>query len=231
MSLRSVKQYRFQAPFQQKQSPYFELKAIELDIACVVNENRQSDHYSIYFIEEGDGEYEIDFQSFRIHQAGLFFLTPGQVFQVVSEKVKRGFQISFDQDFYCIETHGKEIACDGVLFNAVNGHGVIPLSAVQAQKLHHTVQQIIDELQEPGTAHQTMPETYLRLFIIEALRISQNLQQENTTTSTQQQEHPLISRFNELINQHFPKDHSVRFYANELGISPKSLTISSQLQR
>ena len=125
MSIRSVQQYQFRAPFPQKQPPYFELKAIELDVACVVNEDRKSAHYSIYFIEEGEGEYEIDFQSFRIQQAGLFFLTPGQVFQVASEKVKKGFQISFDQDFYCIETHGKEIACDGVLFNAVNGHGAL----------------------------------------------------------------------------------------------------------
>ena len=59
------------------------------------------------------------FNSYDFNGEVLFFLSPGQVFTVTSEKIKEAYQLSFIRDFYCIQTHDKEVSCNGVLFNNV----------------------------------------------------------------------------------------------------------------
>ena len=49
----------------------------------------------------------------------LFFLSPGQVFTVESEQIKTAYMLVFKRNFYCIHTHDKEVACNGVLFNNI----------------------------------------------------------------------------------------------------------------
>ena len=97
----------------------FSLQEVVFDTACVVHESQQIDNYSIFYIKEGKGSYQIDFKSYSFDGNVLFFLSPGQVFAVETEKIKKAYRISFVRDFYCIQTHDKEVSCNGVLFNNI----------------------------------------------------------------------------------------------------------------
>lgn len=220
MSINAVKQYQYQPIQPEGPVPHFEVRAIRLDTYCVANENDISEYYKIYWIEDGTGEYEIDFQSIRIEGAGIFCLSPGQVFNVRNEQVRQGYQIIFDREFYCVETHGKEIACNGVLFNNVHRAAIIPLRATDASAFRTIIDNLIGELNAPGAAHRAMLETYLRLFLIQALRIWDEQQEPD---QREPEDSHLAADFIALVEKHFREVHAVSEYAELLFVSPKSL--------
>lgn len=222
MSVRSIQHYTYKGDSKLAKLVHFEVTSISLETSCIANENAVSDYFKIYWIEEGHGSYQIDFNSFTIENAGLFFLTPGQVLTVNTEKVKSGYQISFDKEFYCVETHGKEIACNGVLFNNVHKATMIPLANEDTPYFVEVMEKMIQEIENPGLAHREMLETYLRMFLIGALRKWNSI---NIIPETEEEESSqLVGDFIALVEKHFRTQHSVSEYAMQLGVSPKSLT-------
>src|SRR5688572_2370990 len=59
----------------------------------------------------------IDFNKYNVTRDTLFFIGPDQLFRM--ENGSSGKMVYYNRDFYCIEIHDKEVACDGVLFNNV----------------------------------------------------------------------------------------------------------------
>lgn len=221
MSISSIKTYRYQEPLATQTPTFFEVQRIQLETSCVANHSHQSDNYKIYYLEEGMGKYQIDFQSVEIDGAGIFCLSPGQVLTVETEAVKSGYQIAFNREFYCVETHGKEIACNGVLFNNVHRATAIQLSADEVGTFRMLVNNMIRELENPGKAHREMLETYLRMFLIEVLRMHDEHLEVPATED--EPESRLVGDFIALVEKHFRSIHAVSDYAERLFVSPKSL--------
>ncbi len=222
MAVQTVKKYNYEKPISVESPPFFQVESVSMDTSCVINRSHQAEHYKIFYIEKGDGDYQIDFQKFSIHGAGIFFLSPGQTLTIDAEKFKFGYRISFNRDFYCVQMHGKEIACNGVLFNNVHRAAFLQLEHADKETFCRQVQSMIDELKNPGPAHQEMLETYLRLFLIESLRIQskQNIPaavEEDSKSAT-------VSEFITLVDTHFREIHAVSGYAEKLFITPKSLS-------
>ena len=101
MAIQDIKTYKYQ--------DVFSLQTVQFEKACVVNKPEQINTYKIFWIKEGKGTYHIDFETYSFDGSVLFFLSPGQIFSVDSEKIKEAYQLSFVQDFYCIQTHDKEV--------------------------------------------------------------------------------------------------------------------------
>jgi len=221
MSIKAVKKFSFIQDLKPG-DPFFEVSSIQLETSCVINENEVSNFFKVFWIEEGYGEYEIDFNKFTIEETGLFFLSPGQILTVNTEKVKSGYQISFDKDFYCVETHGKEIACNGVLFNNIHRATYIALEPSDRTIFSNIIQNMVQELEQPGPAHREMLETYLRMLLIQSLR-KLDLQQADPGSGGEESNR-LVSSFITLIEKHFKQTHSVAEYADKLFITPKSLS-------
>jgi AraC-like DNA-binding protein len=221
MSISSVQSFRYQPALSETSPVFFELHRIQLENSCVASHSHRSDHYKIYFLEEGKGRYQIDFQEFEIDGTGIFCLSPGQVLTVESEAMKSGYQIAFNREFYCVETHGKEIACNGVLFNNVHRATVLQLSETATDAYRLIVQNMIRELENPGKAHREMLETYLRMFLIEVLRMYD--EQAGWESGDNDTESRLAESFIALVEKHFRTIHAVSDYAEKLFVSPKSL--------
>ncbi|MGB0892065.1 MAG: AraC family transcriptional regulator, partial [Flavobacteriaceae bacterium] len=123
----------------------FSVSTVQFEKACVVNKPKQIDAYTIFWIKEGKGTYHIDFEKYSFNDNVLFFLSPGQVFSVDSEKIKEAYQISFVRDFYCIQTHDAEIACNGVLFNNIYETPFVKPCEKDTQKLSFILENLIEE--------------------------------------------------------------------------------------
>ncbi|WP_196887698.1 helix-turn-helix domain-containing protein [Aureivirga sp. CE67] len=211
MAIQEIKTYTYQ--------DNFTLQVVQFEKACVVAKPTQVDAYSIYWIKEGKGTYHIDFESYSFEGGVLFFLSPGQIFNVESEKIKEAYQLTFNPDFYCIQTHDAEIACNGVLFNNIYESPFVKPCAKDVVKLDFILENLIEEFQESHTAKYDMLQAYLKQFIILSVRIKKEnhiLKEDNETK--------LFKDFSLLVEQNFRKLHSVTEYANRLGLSPKSIT-------
>lgn len=198
----------------------FSLSVIQFEKACVFNNPEQIDAYNIYWIKDGKGVYNIDFESYAFDDNVLFFLSPGQVFSVESEKIKEAYKLTFVRDFYCIQAHDKEVACNGILFNNVYETPFIKPCESDTNKLNFILESLIDEFKkEDVTAQYDMLQAYLKQFIIHSVRIKKEHHIIKNNDETK-----LFKDFSVLVEQNFKTLHSVTNYANRLGVSPKSLT-------
>ena len=197
----------------------FPLSVIQFEKACTFNKPEQTDAYSVYWIKEGKGIYNIDFESYTFDDNVLFFLSPGQVFSVESEKIKEAYNLAFVRDFYCIQTHDKEVACNGVLFNNVYETPFVKPCESDTKKLEFILENLIDEFNQKETAQYDMLQSYLKQFIIHSVRVKKEHHIIKDDSDTK-----LFKDFSLLVEQNFKTLHSVTDYANRLGISPKSLT-------
>ncbi|MFD1616119.1 helix-turn-helix domain-containing protein [Gelatiniphilus marinus] len=202
----------------------FSLSVVQFEKACVFNKPEQIDAYNIYWIKQGRGVYNIDFESYAFNDNVLFFLSPGQVFSVESEKIKEAYKLNFVRDFYCIQAHDKEVACNGVLFNNIYETPFVKPSKSDTKKLNFILESLIDEFKkEEATAQYDMLQAYLKQFIILSVRVKKEHHVIKDDTETK-----LFKDFSLLVEQNFKTLHSVTDYANRLGISPKSLTKNFQ---
>lgn len=197
----------------------FSLSVVQFEKACTFNKPEQTEAYSIYWIKEGKGKYNIDFESYTFNDNVLFFLSPGQVFSVESEKVKEAYKLTFVRDFYCIQIHDKEVACNGILFNNVYETPFVKPCESDTKKLNFILESLIDEFNQKETAQYDMLQSYLKQFIIHSVRVKKEHHVIKNDEETK-----LFKDFSLLVNQNFKTMHSVTDYANRLGVSPKSLT-------
>ncbi|MGI9532617.1 helix-turn-helix domain-containing protein [Lutimonas sp.] len=197
----------------------FSLQEVVFDKACVVHESEQIEDYSIFYIKEGKGSYQIDFKSYSFDGNVLFFLSPGQVFSVDTEKIKKAYRIRFVRDFYCIQTHDKEVSCNGVLFNNVYETPFVHPNLSELSKLDHIITELSEEFKLGETAQYDMLQSYLKQFIVLSVRIKKGTKPVVAEKST-----PLFKDFSTLVDVHFKKQHAIGFYADRLGVSPKSLS-------
>ncbi|WP_420571554.1 helix-turn-helix domain-containing protein [Kordia sp.] len=197
----------------------FSLSVVQFEKACVVSKPEQVDSYTIYWIKEGKGTYHIDFEEYTFEGNIIFFLSPGQVFSVSSEKIKEAYKLSFQRDFYCIQTHDKEISCNGVLFNNVYDSPYVIPKPKDIQRLSLLLEDLIEEFNNENSGQYDMLQTYLKQFIIHSVRVKKDDFVVKSATETK-----LYKDFSVLVEQNFKQMHSVSAYADRLGISPKSIT-------
>ena len=216
MAIQPIKTYNYKN--------IFSLQRVQFEKACIVNKPKQIDRYSIFWIKEGKGTYTIDFKSYSFEGNVLLFLSPGQIFSITSEKIKQAYQLSFVKDFYCIQAHDAEIACNGILFNTVYETPFIYPSDKESKKLDIVIDLLVEEFESEKTAQYDMLQSFLKQFIIQSVRLKKETYNVIADTETK-----LFKDFSVLVELHFKKLHSVTAYANRLGISPKSL--SKHLQK
>ncbi|PWG05936.1 helix-turn-helix domain-containing protein [Polaribacter aquimarinus] len=197
----------------------FSVSTVQFEIACTIDHSVQQNAYAIYWIQEGKGTYNIDFEQYNFEDNVLFFLSPGQVFTVDSEQIKTAYKLTFVRDFYCIQTHDKEVACNGILFNNIYETPFVKPCKKDTQKLQFILESLIEEFQQNETAQYDMLQAYLKQFIINSVRVKKENHVIKEDTETR-----LFKDFSLLVEQNFRTLHSVTDYANRLGVSPKSIT-------
>lgn len=197
----------------------FSVSKVAFDSACAIDHVLRQETYSIYWIKEGKGTYNIDFKQYHFEDNVLFFLSPGQVFTVAFEQIKTAYKLSFVRDFYCIQTHDAEVACNGVLFNNVYETPFVKPCKKDSIKLNFILENLIEEFTQPEAAQYDMLLSYLKQFIVSSVRIKKDNDSFKTDTETR-----LFKDFSTLVEQNYKTLHTVTEYANRLGMSPKSIT-------
>ncbi|MFD2529742.1 MULTISPECIES: helix-turn-helix domain-containing protein [Polaribacter] len=197
----------------------FSVSTVRFDKACTIDHSVQQNAYAIYWIQEGSGTYNIDFKQYQFDDNVLFFLSPGQVFTVDSEQIKTAYKLTFVKDFYCIQTHDAEVACNGILFNNIYETPFVKPCKKDTDKLDFILTSLLEEFQQNETAQYDMLQAYLKQFIISAVRVKKENHVVKEDVETR-----LFKDFSLLVEQNYKTLHSVTDYAKRLGLSPKSIT-------
>lgn len=128
----------------------------------------------------------------------------------------------FNREFYCIVDHDAEVGCAGFLFYGIHHPMILPLTADEQEGISLLNNLCVEDIMVKDTMQGEMLRTVLKRLIINITRIAKKKAAMGGKISADRFD--LLRRFNMLLEQHFRKEHEVRFYAGELNRSPKTLS-------
>lgn len=194
---------------------YLEFRA---GLAELLSQPEAAGYIKILLVEAG-GEVVVDFQEFRLAQATLFFLNAGQYFHL-SEGCA-GTALYYNRDFYCVEIHDQEVACDGILFHNAYEIPSVQVEGAAAPAIAYLLQAIRQELAHADASQEEMLRLLLKQLIIKATRLWK--QQHGAVDEQAQQEVEFARTFSQLVEWHYRRCHTVADYAALLYLTPKAL--------
>lgn len=208
----------FMARFRQfsfKQFGYFDFDS---NLPQKLAEQDFSSFIKVVFLKSG-AKAIIDFKEYDLNQDALLFINAGQ-YHKFDERGK-GTMLYYNRDFYCVEIHDKEVACDGILFHNVYEIPVIWMTDQISGEIKMIVNAIKDELENEESSMEEMLRIFLKQIIIKATRLWKKEHQLEGEEASQEVE--FTRNFSQLVEWHYTRYHTVADYANLLNITPKAL--------
>jgi AraC family transcriptional regulator, transcriptional activator of pobA len=179
------------------------------------------DYYAIVFIEQGTGVHYIDFNAYTVTDSSIFFLTPGQMHQLLFFAEPKGYVLLFTEDFLVSNAIPQRLLDDLYLFNE---YGVSPPLAISEEQLSAYLSLIkqmdfftisIDKYNTEALA------SLVQLFLI----LGNNhcsLKKEDALVLAEGG-NSILRNFKSLLNKRFAQQHQVSYYADELAVSADHL--------
>ncbi|WP_312992823.1 helix-turn-helix domain-containing protein [Chryseobacterium flavum] len=181
--------------------------------------NKIREHIKVLFIPK-NAIIQVDFQEIAMKTDALLFINPHVILKPC--ETIGGQLMHFNKDFYCVEIHDHEVACDGILYNNVFEIPFINLNEEQSVEIQKIISDIQFELGNEDSSTEEMLRTLLKLIILKSTRIWK--QQHQLSDSVQQADVQFLRKFSKLVEQHFKTHHTVADYADMLCITPKNLS-------
>lgn len=128
----------------------------------------------------------------------------------------------FNRAFYCIIDHDKEVSCVGFLFYGAQQLMFTTLNKTNSHKVDLLLQVFLEEFETVDNIQEDMLRMLLKRLIIIVTRLAK--QQFLPGLDLPDQKLDIIRKFNLLVEDHYKKEHSVRFYADQVNRSPKTLS-------
>lgn len=186
-----------------------------------INGNKFRYDIKVFFIPAGY-ELSVDFNHFKTTKPTLFFLT-NQHLKIEKGK-EEGILLYYNRDFYCIQIHDKEVACDGLLFHNVFEIPFVELDENENSIIKNLYQSIQDELEFKDSSAEEMIRTYVKQIIIRATRKWKKQNIDNDEIKIPSNELDIFRDFSRYLEIHFREKHNVADYADFLHLAPKTLT-------
>lgn len=180
------------------------------------------DFYEIIWFREGEGVHHVDFNTYPVANGTVFFISPGQVHSFDDNHAQRGCVMKVCTKLLN-EQQDEDIAY--LKYNVFNADSV-PYYRVEPAYYDQIEALIAMIAQETSMGDSIGHEDYLRslirMLIITVERGS--VAQENTVLLPSKTSHKIFLTFRQKIEQNYRALHTVKDYANLLGVSTKTLT-------
>lgn len=188
----------------------------------LINGPTYKEYIKILYLPAGY-KIRVDFACYETQQPTLFFISPNQYLELEKAGEDSGYFIFYNRDFYCIQIHDQEVACDGLLFNNIRNMPKVELSDAEIAFLGGLFQEMIQEFNLNDSSLEEMVRTYLKQLLIRATR-SWKRQHLTHDVTEQQSDLEFFRKFTRLVEEHYKSKHTVADYADFLCMAPKTIT-------
>jgi hypothetical protein len=188
-----------------------------------INSDKYKPYIKILYLPTGY-TITVDFKQYSTEAWNLFFINSNQYANIQNLSNTDGYIIYYNRDFYCVQIHDAEVACDGLLFNNLRN---IPSTALHSNDtivVDNIFKLIKEELKEIQAQQEEMLQVYLKQLIIFATRLwcAQHLNvSDNSETPCDTR---IFRQFSILVEKHYKNKRTVSDYAEIMGMAPKTLT-------
>ncbi|WP_345145594.1 helix-turn-helix domain-containing protein [Flavobacterium ginsengiterrae] len=183
----------------------------------------QLSQYLIILIHKGEGIYHADFASFNFSGPTLLFSTPLQTIYIEQLKNIEYTVLKFHGDFYCIEAHREEVACNGLLFNNIYLEPSIIISEQQHNDFNKLLLHLEEELADPHSSEMIL-KAYLQVILAKCSTAKLRTMEKDIVTTSKDEK---MEQFRILLDEKYLILRKPNDYAQILSISPNTLTKKS----
>jgi AraC-like DNA-binding protein len=128
----------------------------------------------------------------------------------------------FSRDFYCVVNHDREVSCVGFIFYGPPVKMFIKLHEADQKKLDMILQMLQDEFNTHDLIQGEMMQVLLKRLIIIVTRLAK--EQFINEKELPSEKLDIVRKYNFLVETHYRTEHQVKFYADQLFKSPKTLS-------
>ena len=187
---------------------------------------RRHTFYLVFWVISGQGYHHIDFETWPIMNNTLYFIAPGQVnFWEIQRKVT-GYTILFTADFIATNML-EQITLQSFSFYFHAGkQPLIHIHHDAAPFFTELCDHMLLEYRSTNYGRFTVLQSMLLILLIHAQRHFSDPVQLPVVSAGEQ----LITRYLELVDQHYQETQSIQEYAAMLGITPGHLRDIAQEQ-
>ncbi len=172
------------------------------------------------FLLNGTGKLWIDLVEYEFEGKTAIFSSPYQNIRIEIQEETPLKIIDFHGDFYCIEYHKKEVACNGLLFNNIYLYPNVSLD----EKTFAELSDIFEKIQKINPTENfsdAVLKSYLQLVLAISSREKSKILDEKQIETVDFEE---LKTFQSLVEEHFRTERSPAFYADLMYISPNALS-------
>jgi AraC-like DNA-binding protein len=187
-----------------------------------INGPNYKEYIKILYLPAGY-KLRVDFACYDTLLPTLFFISPNQYLEIEAAGEDSGYFIFYNRNFYCIQIHDQEVACDGLLFNNIKNMPKVELSDAENAFLGGLFKEMIQEFNLNDSSLEEMVRTYLKQLLIRATRSWKRQHLTNEVTD-QQSDLEFFRKFTRLVDEHYKSKHTVADYADFLCMAPKTIT-------
>jgi AraC family transcriptional activator of pobA len=184
-----------------------------------INQCGGSPMYNIFLLQ-GSGKVSVDLVEYIFEGTITLFTTPYQIIYFNTEQPLKITRLQFHGDFYCIEYHKKEVACNGLLFNNIYQQPYINLETADYIEMDYILGKLIIEMENTSTYSRAVIKAYLQLILALCSKIKSK---DIVIYEEKNIHHPLI-KFKALLENNFHKERQPSYYADQMGISPNNFS-------
>lgn len=172
------------------------------------------------FLFNGNGKIIVDFTEYNFTGKTVFFSSPFQNIQILSENQIEVEVLNFHGDFYCIEFHKKEVACNGLLFNNIYLFPHFSLT----EEVYQEISDYFSKIQEVNHHEDfsgSVLQSYLQLILAISSREKNKLLPDKEIIKDDFNE---LKSFQNLVEEHFILEKNLSFYADLLHVTSNTLS-------
>ena len=197
-----------------------ELKDLLTEEEFIPSKPHRHTYYQILFVEKGSGIHKVDFNETEINAPVIYFLSPGQVHDLVFErKETEGYMINFDGEFFD-KFLTKSNGLDGLPFFGFGKS--INSFHIETEKVQE-LKNIFKKINSLFEAKSKMHVEFIRIYLLELFYTVMSGTEENTENINITNQKSIIYRFEKLVEQNYTTEHYPKFYADKLAITANYL--------
>lgn len=180
-------------------------------------------YYTILFVKRGDGVHYIDFEKYPISDMTLFFVSPGQVHQVLAEPSSEGFVLLFTREFLLKYMIPESLITNIGLFSSIYNIPPIIMCSESLLRLNQFMESMMLAYQTDDSFSKEAISAWLKLFFIETNKYASHLPEELLKINPKSKD--IVKDFKQLLEQNYRRWHKVSDYADQLMVSPDYLNL------
>ena len=206
------------------------MEEVDKQLGGISDRPHRHNYYSVIWSLTATGKHMIDFKEYPLLPHQIFFVSPGQVHQIVTDPNPTGYVILFTPEFLETNSIRNDFISNLRLFRKSDETPPLPLNEYLIDKLKPFVDEMLSAFYFQKELYPEIIGAYLKLFLIEC---NGNCTfSSNTNTQYIEVGKTIVKNFKAIVEKHYKEWHQVKDYADSLNVTPNYLNevIKSSVQ-